>query len=80
MTEGPRSRGGSLAYALPISCTALVVGIGFTWGLLRWVGQTAYFVGDDYFGFWLALTGHLSANLMTPVGSQVVPLHRLLDY
>ncbi len=59
---------------------ALGVTLAFTAMVLRFIAQNGWFVGDDYYGFWLARTVPLRESVWVPVGSQVVPLHRVVDF
>ncbi|HEX3597382.1 MAG TPA: hypothetical protein VHU80_19880 [Polyangiaceae bacterium] len=57
---------------------AVMVAVVFTFAVCRYIWATAYFYGDDYSTLYFLRTKPLGEVLLIPLGSQIVPLHRLL--
>lgn len=52
----------------------------YTAAILRFSWTQSFFVGDDYSAFYMAATEPLAKALLSPLGSQIVPLHRALTF
>jgi len=52
----------------------------YTAAVLRFSWTQSFFVGDDYSAFYMAATEPLGKALLSPLGSQIVPLHRALTF
>jgi hypothetical protein len=64
----------------PIELASALVAVAYTTALVVFAKSHCYFYGDDYSGFSLALTEPFAKGLLTPVGGQVVPLARALNF
>jgi hypothetical protein len=64
----------------PIEFASALVVAGYTVALVAFAKSNCYFYGDDYSGFALALTEPFAKGLLVPVGGQVVPLARALNF
>ena len=64
----------------PIELASALVAAGYTGALVLFAKAHCYFYGDDYSGFLLTLTEPFARGLLEPVGGQVVPLARALNF
>ena len=72
-----RVQSGRLAF---LEIASLVVALAYTSLTVVFVIRHCYFYGDDFSGFLLAYTEHFWHSVMYPVGGQVVPLARVVNY
>lgn len=64
----------------PIEVASALIAAGYTGALVVFAKAHCYFYGDDYSGFLLTLTEPFARGLLEPVGGQVVPLARALNF
>src|SRR5689334_11790819 len=63
-----------------IEWISALVALGYTAALVVFAKRHCYFYGDDYSGFLLTVTKPFGEGLLVPVGGQVVPLARALNF
>jgi hypothetical protein len=64
----------------PIAVFAAGVAVVYLVSTIRYVWQTSYFYGDDFSTLYYLHTKLLHDVLLIPLGSQIVPFHRLLSW
>lgn len=71
---------GGVSPARLLAYFAVAVAVAFTGAITSYALNHGYFYGDDYSTFYLQVTEPFGRALLAPLGSQIVPLHRIVTF
>src|SRR5262252_6566799 len=74
------SRPPGLHRLAPLELASALIALAYTAALIAFARAHCYFYGDDYSGFLLTVREPFWNGLLVPVGGQVVPLARALNF